>query len=250
MTIHPKTRLLVPLLAFGMTLAVAASVNAQGSGRASVSLQINLGTTPHWEGVPGTRVQAIRRSDRTDYDTFRYGGYYYAYNYHNNRWYRSRGWRGRFVLIDDRSVPSELRRVPRDHWRNYPTAWEDRRSQGPGGTSATLRVTFGTTPRWVGIRGTRVEEIPVAERPGYDVFHYGGSYYAYNDNRWYTSSRESGDFTVIEDRTVPTELSKVPRDHWRNYPTAWQNQSPNGTPPGLEKKGGVPPGQAKKNRGR
>jgi hypothetical protein len=248
MNIRFKTQLLLALLALSMTLAMAASVNAQdrqrqGAGGTSVSLQINFGTTPHWVGVPGTRAQAIRQGDRTDYDIFHYGRYYYAYNSHNDRWYRSRRWRGQFILIDDRLVPTELRRIPRNHWRYYPTAWEDRRDRGSDGSSVTLHVTFGTTPHWAGVRGTRVEEIPLAERPGYDVFRYGGTYYAYNNNRWYMSPRETGDFTVIDDRSVPSELSRVPREHWRNYPQGWQ-------PPGLEKKGGNPPGQEKKNRGR
>src|SRR5205085_2494155 len=51
---------------------------------------------------------------------------YYAYNTSNGRWYTARGWRGDFLMIDDRMVPRELRRIPRNHWRNYPTSWEDR----------------------------------------------------------------------------------------------------------------------------
>jgi hypothetical protein len=250
MTIHPKKHLLVPLLALSMTLAVAAWVSAQDrhdQGGTSVTLQINFGTAPHWEAVRGTRVRVIRQGDRTDYDMFRYGRYYYAYNHDNDQWYRGRNWRGRFMLIDERSLPAELRRVPRQHWRNYPSSWEDRRGGTPGASYATLQVTFGTRPHWVGVQGTRVEVIPANERPAYDVFRYGGSYYAYNDNRWYSSSRESGNFTLIEDRSVPSELTRVPREHWRNYPSAWQNQGQKGTPPGLENKGGNPPGQEKKH---
>jgi hypothetical protein len=232
-----------------VALVLAASAQAmgrqeQGSGNPTVSLQVNFGTTPHWVGVEGTSVQVIREGERPGYDMFRYGSYYYVYN--NNRWYRSTQWRGRFILVDDRSIPSEFRRVPRNHWHSYPSAWEGPNDQGPGGTSAYLQVNFGTTPRWAGVQGTRVEEIPMAQRPGYDVFRYGGSYYAYNNNRWYSSSRETGNFAAIDDRSVPSDLRSVPREHWRNYPSAWQNQ--NQTPPGLEKKGGIPPGQDKKTR--
>jgi len=251
MKLRPIKHLLLPLLALGVTCALAASVQAevrqsQRSGGTALSLQINFGTTPRWVGVPGTSVREIRQNDRTDYDMFRYGRHYYAYNHHNNRWYISRRWRGQFSLIANHSVPRELRRIPRDHWRNYPTGWEDRDYRRSGGTSGSFQVTFGSAPRWTGISGTRVEVVSVAQRPDYDVFRYGGTYYAYNSNQWYSSSRETGKFTVIADRSVPSELSKVPREHWRNYPAGWGNE--NGTPPGLLKKGGNPPGQDKKNR--
>jgi len=77
----------------------------------------------------------------------------------------------------------------------------------------------------MGVSGTRVEMVPMSERPDYDVFRYGGSYYVYNSNRWYSSPRESGQFTMSDDRSVPTELSRVPRDQWRNYPSTWDNRN-------------------------
>jgi hypothetical protein len=266
MIVRTKTRLVAPLLAMSMALVLAASASAQDrqyqrSQSSGVSLQINFGSTPHWSRVPGTQVREIRQGDRSDYDVFQYGRSYYAYNHRNDRWYMSRRWRGQFRLIDDRAVPSDLRRVPRDHWRYYPTSWEGRDNRydqgsagssrydrGSDGSSATLRVTFGSTPRWGNISGTRVETVPVADRRDYDVFRYDNTYYAYNNNRWYSSQRETGDFTVIDDRTVPSELSRVPRDQWHSYPATWQNQNPNGTPPGQDRRDGVPPGQEKKNR--
>jgi hypothetical protein len=127
---HRKTHLLVPLLALSLTLATAASAQAQSrqySKGTSARLEISFGTQPHWVAVPGTSVRTISQRDRTNYDMFRYDRYYYAYNHDNGRWYRSRNWRGQFFLIDDRYVPRDLRRVPRNRWRNYPTAWEDGR---------------------------------------------------------------------------------------------------------------------------
>lgn len=126
--IRPKTHLLLPLLAMSMALGMAALVHAQdrhyqGSDNTSMTLQVTFGTTPHWMGVPGTRVREIRQAERPDYDMFRYGRNYYAY--HNNQWYMSRRWRGEFSAIDDRFVPNELSRVPREHWRNYPSGWSD-----------------------------------------------------------------------------------------------------------------------------
>ena len=144
---HRSTKLrMLPLLALTVGLAVVASAQAQdyrapATGGTSATLQINFGSTPHWSSVRGTRVQEIRQGERADYDVFRYGGRYYAYN--NDRWYMSRRPRGQFMYIDDRSVPSELSRVPRDHWRNYPSAWSDRNDQsrrgGPGQRNARSR---------------------------------------------------------------------------------------------------------------
>jgi hypothetical protein len=104
---------------------------------------------------------------------------------------------------------------------------QDRHYQGSGGTSATLQVTFGSTPHWTGIPGTRVRMIRERERPAYDMFQYGGSYYVYNNNQWYMSRRSRGQFAMIDTRAVPSELSRVPRDHWRSYPSGWSDQNRN-----------------------
>jgi hypothetical protein len=93
------------------------------------------------------------------------------------------------------------------------------------GASASLQVTFGHSPHWVGVQGTRVREIRTTDRPNYDMFRYGRSYYVYNNNRWYSSRRSNGRFRAIDDRNVPTEISRVPRDHWHNYPSSWQDQN-------------------------
>ena len=250
MILRPKSRLVAPLLAMSMVLILAAPASAQDrryqKSSPGISLQINFGSTTHWSRVPGTQVREVRPGDRTDYDVFQYGSRYYAYNHRNDSWYMSRRSRGSFRLIDDEAVPSELRRIPRSHWRNYPTSWEGRnngynrgwdgssRDDRGVGSSATLRVTFGSSPRWSGIRGTRVATVPIEDRRNYDVFRLDNAYYAYDSNRWYRSSRESGDFVAIDDQDVPSELSRVPRDQWHNYPATWHN-NPNGMPPGQER---------------
>jgi hypothetical protein len=223
MTIRSKARFLIPVLALGMTLAASAGAQDR-QYRGGTSLQITFGSTPHWVGIPGTQVREIRQGDRTDYDMFRYGRNYYAYNNANGRWYTSRHWRGQFRMIADRSVPRELRRIPRNHWRNYPDAWQDRDYRESSGSSSTFQVTYGNRPHWAGIDGTRIEMVSAAERPNYDVFRYGGNYYVYSNDRWYRSSRESGQFMMIDDRSVPTEFSRLPRENWRSYPSGWENR--------------------------
>jgi hypothetical protein len=228
LTVRSKTHLLLPLLALGLTFAMVASAQAQtrdyrGSGGTSATLRINFGTTPHWTSVQGTRVEMLPQGERRDYDMFRYGGNYYAYD--NNRWYRSSRDRGDFTAIDDQMVPGELSRVPRQHWRNYPSRWANANDphdyRGSNSPAMSLQVQFGTRPHWTNVRGTRVMMVRQSERRGYDTFRYGGNYYAYSNNRWYRSPRANGGYVLIENRYVPRELNRVPRAHWQNYPQGW-----------------------------
>jgi len=208
-----RMHLLLPAMALGIMLGTAMPARSA----TDVSLQINFGRTPRWETVRGTQVRMIRAGDRSDYDVFRYGSRYYAYNHLNGNWYASRRYSGRFMLIDDRSVPRELRRIPRDRWRHYPAAWAGG-YRGGYRSGSSFTVSFGSPPRWSWVRGTRVQVIPYSERPDYDVFRYDGTYYVYSNGVWYSSTRETGRFGRLDDRYVPDELYRVPRDQWRSYP--------------------------------
>ena len=214
------------LAALSLTVA-AAGVHAQ-----SATLWVQFGSGPHWTTVSGTRVDVLPEAERPDYDVFRYNGAYYAYQ--NGNWYTSRRESGQYTMIDDRSVPDELLSVPRERWRNYPGDYQGRSNdQGTygggtygGGTygGATLRITYAQRPHWAMVPGTRVEMVSVTDRPNYDVLRFGGTYYAYGNGRWYSASYEDGDFREIDERSVPTELTRVPRDRWRSYPTSWMGR--------------------------
>jgi hypothetical protein len=228
--IRPKKHVLLPMMAVSLSLATAGLALAQQRhdprpDEAPVSLQINLGTRLHWAGVQGTRVEYVPLAERPAYDVFRYGGAYYVYN--SNSWYMSRRERGEFKLIDDRLVPGEFLRVPRENWRNYPSTWDDRHDRRSDGPSAFLQVQFNARPHWLSVRGTRVRVLRRGEGPGYDMFRYGSNYYVYNDSSWYMSSRSRGRFAAIDDRLVPREFSRVPREHWRNYPSTWSDRDHN-----------------------
>ncbi|HEY6194025.1 MAG TPA: hypothetical protein VI504_03200 [Candidatus Eisenbacteria bacterium] len=120
--------LLLPLLAVCTFFAASVPVRAQEG--VSASLQINLGSRPRWGSIRGTRVREIRSAERPDYDVYLCGGTYYAYD--NDRWYSSRSGRGEFVLIDERFVPLEFSRIPREHWRHYPSAWMEKNHHDNG----------------------------------------------------------------------------------------------------------------------
>ena len=52
-----------------------------------------------------------------DLDLFRYGSYWYTYS--NGYWYRSNRYNGPYVVIEYRSVPRRIMRVPESRWRHY-----------------------------------------------------------------------------------------------------------------------------------
>ena len=126
-----RLHLLLPLLVLGMVFAVSASVHSQASAATNATLQINFGTAPQWGYVPGTRVREIRQGQHPDYDVFRYGSRYYAYD--NNRWYSSNRSSGTYRQVDERNVPSQFSRVPARNWKHYPSGWQNgNRGQGHG----------------------------------------------------------------------------------------------------------------------
>jgi hypothetical protein len=133
MIVRPRLSSLLPLPGLCFILALAPAARAdnphdRGPDGASVSIQISFGTAPHWVAVRGTHVKEIREGERPDYDMFCTGGKYYVYQ--NDHWYMSRHSKGRFMAVDDRNVPRELSRVPREHWHKYPPGWEKQDERG------------------------------------------------------------------------------------------------------------------------
>jgi len=210
MNFRRVTSALLAVLTLGMTLALAAPAQPQDRrdygtrGGTTATLRINLGSGLLWTSIQGTHVEEIPMNERQGYDVFRYGGRYYAYD--NDRWYVSPQESGDFVAIDDASVPDEFVNIPSDHWRNDPSRWRSRRhpvSAPSPDVSGSLQINLGNSPRWNSVPGTGVRELRDGGPPNYDVFAYGGSYYAYDNNRWYMSNRPDGGFIVIDDRDVP-----------------------------------------------
>jgi hypothetical protein len=127
--------------------------------------------------------------------------------------------------MDDREVPDEFSTIPRDHWRTYPSDWQDRHGQGGEDQSSTMQIDLGYATRWSMIRGTRVQMVRGRQRPEFDLFRFGGDYYAFDSDHWYTSHSGRGEYTRIGDRMVPDELRRVPRMMWRNYPPRWLSEN-------------------------
>lgn len=98
--------------------------------RADISVRIDIGNAPpaphfgfsarpHERYLPGQRIYVVDDRRLGDNDCFRYGGYYWVFR--EGYWYRASSWRGRFVVIQPRYVPSVFYRVPPAHWKHRPS---------------------------------------------------------------------------------------------------------------------------------
>ena len=112
--------------AAGIAMIIALGIQAPPAHAASVSIGLRIGDrydgprmgyvrTSDMMLVPGTRVYYMSNSD---YDMYRYGGYYYTY--YDGGWYRASRSSGPFVFISYQSVPRQVRYVPTDYrsWRS------------------------------------------------------------------------------------------------------------------------------------
>jgi hypothetical protein len=76
--------------------------------------------------VPSSRVYVVRNDYQYGVDMFRFGAYWYVTR--DGYWYRARGYRGPFRVIDVRHVPRPIFYVPAQHWKHHPRdGWPGRR---------------------------------------------------------------------------------------------------------------------------
>jgi hypothetical protein len=118
-----KSKLVAAGLAIGTALLLSGA-----PARAEVSIHVDISNAPppprvvfhrapHVVYVPESRVYVVNERDY-DYDTFHYGAYWYISN--AGFWYRSRSYRGPFVVIREDRVPAAIWRVPPARWRHHP----------------------------------------------------------------------------------------------------------------------------------
>ena len=111
-----------------LLMGLAASAQAEVSGRASLGLGIDIGNAPpppvvvyreepRVTLIPSSTVYVVS-DNRADYDIFRYGVNWYIYN--DGYWYRSRNHRGPFRVVEVRYVPRAILTVPARHWKHHP----------------------------------------------------------------------------------------------------------------------------------
>ena len=98
--------------------------------RAGIDVRINIGNAPpapsimfrmrpHERFYQRERVYIVDDPGIGDYDCFRYGGYYWVFS--DGYWYRSPSWRGRFVVVHPRYVPTVFYRLPPSRWKHRPS---------------------------------------------------------------------------------------------------------------------------------
>ena len=129
--------------------AILAGVLFTGvSARADIDVRINIGDAPpaphfvfrarpreHY--YSDTRVYVVEDPGFGDNDCFRYGGYYWVFR--EGYWYRSPSWRGRFMVVHPRYVPSVFYRMPPSRWKHHPSGPAGHVSRAPGrGTPAPM----------------------------------------------------------------------------------------------------------------
>lgn len=109
-------------------LALVAVTSSVSLAETQIGVSINLGNAPpppvvvvrqepHVVFIPSSSVYVVNDS-RWDYDTFRYGVYWYAYR--GNYWYRARTWRGPYAVVAANRVPRAIINVPARNWKHHP----------------------------------------------------------------------------------------------------------------------------------
>ena len=115
-------RLLLCVAALSLAIASSASASTYfgfqiGVGNAPPPPRFVYERSPEVVYEPSARVYVVDNGYGDD-DMFRYGPYWYVCN--DGYWYRARTYRGPFAVIDVRSVPQPIFRVPEHRWRHYP----------------------------------------------------------------------------------------------------------------------------------
>ena len=86
---------------------------------------------PQERFIPEERVYVVDDPVVGDYDCFRYGGFYWVFR--EGYWYRSSSWRGRFVVVHPRYVPTVFYQVPPTRWKHHPSGPPGLMRRGEGG---------------------------------------------------------------------------------------------------------------------
>jgi hypothetical protein len=77
------------------------------------------------------------------------------------------------------------------------------------------RVAYTSQPKMHKMPGSRVSVLSEQD-PGYDMFHYGSSYYVSDGDHWYRGQSYKGPYASVDARKVPRQVYNVPAEHWRH----------------------------------
>ena len=116
MNARPVSSLIVALAAIGLVTSARADVTVRLDLGNAPRAHIVFRSEPHVVYVPEHRVYVVDDPAIGDDDCFHYGPYWYAFS--GGYWYRARSWRGPFIVVHPRYVPTAVYRVPPGHWRH------------------------------------------------------------------------------------------------------------------------------------
>ena len=105
--------------AIGLALAITPRIASAADVHISIGIPAPPAVVFHSEPevvvVPHSRVYYVPSA--TDYDMYRYGGYWYVNR--DGYWYRSTAYNGPFTTVEYRRLPHQIVAVPR-HYRHHP----------------------------------------------------------------------------------------------------------------------------------
>ena len=205
---------------------------------AGIDVQINIGNAPpaphfvfsarpHERYYSAERIYVVDDPGIGDYDCFRYGGYYWVFS--GGYWYRSPSWRGRFVVVHPRYVPTMFYRMPARQWKHRPSGPPAFTNRSGGGSPGLMQRRASGPPQPMNRSGGRPPQL--TGQSG------GGSPQPMNRSNSRPPQvvrRSDGGPPAGQTRGGSGSVAPVKRS--------------GGSPPGLAKKsGGEPSGHAKKD---
>lgn len=102
----------------------------------------------------------------------------------------------------------------------------------PPPQNLTVGINIGSPPQFAVVPGTPVYYAPSVP---YNYFFYGGQYYLFHNEVWFSAAYYNGPWTVIALERVPQPILVVPVNYYRVPPGHWKTRS--GPPPWAPAKG-------------
>jgi hypothetical protein len=188
---------------------------------------ITFRSAPDLTLIPNTNVYTLRGD--TDYDLYRYDGWYYMVD--NGSWYRARSWREPFRYVEMGTVPRDVVTVPMRYRRTWSTNTSSSTSYTRSGRRYVIRETTGvrpgrryrgtylsfrTQPRMSIVPGTRVYYVH-DNRFDRDLYRYGNNWYYVENGVWYAADTWRGPYFTMRWREVPASVRRLPSAYRRTW---------------------------------
>ena len=101
----------------------------------------------------------------------------------------------------------------------------------PPPQTVSLDINIGSPPQFALVPGTPVHHAPSVS---YNYFFYGGRYYLFHNELWFSAAYYNGPWAVIALERVPRPVLAVPVEYYKRPPGHWKKHGP---PPWAQAKG-------------